>query len=62
LTKKRSGIQKILYLIIELLNGVYIAVIGKEKTVLERKQVNSRIVETEPKSSLNRNAKASQSF
>jgi len=47
---------------LELLNGIYIAVIGKEKTVLERKQVNNRIVKTEPKSSLNKNAKASQNF
>ena len=34
----------------------------KAKTVLERKKVNSRIVETEPKSSLNKNTKLSQSF
>ena len=34
----------------------------KAKTVLERKKVNSRILETEPKSSLNKNASLSQSF
>ena len=34
----------------------------KGKTVLERKKVNSRIVETEPKSSLNKNANLSQNF
>ena len=34
----------------------------KAKTVLERKTVNSRIVETEPESSLNNNANISQNF
>lgn len=34
----------------------------RAKTVLERKKVNSRIVETEPKSSLTKNANLSQSF
>lgn len=34
----------------------------KEKTVLERKKVNSKITETEPKSSLMKNANVSQSF
>jgi hypothetical protein len=34
----------------------------KAKTVLERKKENSRIVETEPKSSLAKNANMSQSF
>jgi len=34
----------------------------KAKTVLERKKVNSRMLETEPKSSLTKNAKLSQSF
>jgi hypothetical protein len=34
----------------------------REKTVLERKKVNSRIVETEPKSSLTKNTNLSQSF
>ena len=34
----------------------------KAKTVLERKKVNSRIVEKEPKSSLNKNTSLSQSF
>jgi putative transposase len=34
----------------------------KAKTVIERKNINSRIVETEPKSSLTKNANVSQSF
>jgi len=34
----------------------------KAEKVLERKKVNSRIVETEPKSSLNKKANVSQSF
>jgi hypothetical protein len=34
----------------------------KVKTVLERKRVNSRIVETEPKSSLNKNANFLKTF
>ena len=34
----------------------------KVKTILERKIVNSRIVESEPKSSLSKNTNLSQSF
>ena len=34
----------------------------KAKTILERKRVNGRIVESEPKSSLNKNANLSQCF